>query len=308
MLQADVTSGLALLDQAESLATELDDPTWRAHAAHGKAIAALFWGEPSKAVGLLDEALALHRTGTDPLGAPLALVQLATAHATLGDPEQAIAYTDECIAMSQAVDERWCAALARWTQALTVWHLGESGRARTYAQETLRLKQPFGDRMGMAMSIELVAWTACRDGRHDEAARLLGAVMAALRSIGATLFNNLHADHDRCVQTCRGALGEAAFQDALDSGAALSFDEAVGQALGRRTAAPTGAEPETVIRLTKREAQIAELVAKGLTNREIAENTFISQRTAEGHVDRILRKLGFTTRSQIAAWVVENRR
>jgi DNA-binding CsgD family transcriptional regulator/tetratricopeptide (TPR) repeat protein len=54
--------------------------------------------------------------------------------------------------------------------------------------------------------------------------------------------------------------------------------------------------------LSGREAEVAALVAEGLTNREIGERLFISQRTAENHVKHILTKLGFTTRSQIAAW------
>ena len=55
-------------------------------------------------------------------------------------------------------------------------------------------------------------------------------------------------------------------------------------------------------RLSKRELEVARLVAHGLTNKEIASTLFISQRTAEGHVAQICNKLGFSTRSQIAAW------
>ena len=54
--------------------------------------------------------------------------------------------------------------------------------------------------------------------------------------------------------------------------------------------------------LSKRELEVARLVAQGLTNKEIARTLFISQRTAEGHVAQICNKLGFSTRSQIAAW------
>jgi DNA-binding NarL/FixJ family response regulator len=60
----------------------------------------------------------------------------------------------------------------------------------------------------------------------------------------------------------------------------------------------------TPLVLSPREAEVARLVAKGLTNREIAERLVISDRTAENHVQHILTKLGFTTRSQIAAWSV----
>jgi len=59
--------------------------------------------------------------------------------------------------------------------------------------------------------------------------------------------------------------------------------------------------------LTPRELQIADLVADGLSNREIAAKMVIAQRTAEGHVEHILAKLGFTSRVQIAAWVTQRR-
>lgn len=55
--------------------------------------------------------------------------------------------------------------------------------------------------------------------------------------------------------------------------------------------------------LTRREREIAELVASGLTNREIAGRLFLSVRTVETHVDRAMGKLGFHTRTQLAAWV-----
>jgi DNA-binding CsgD family transcriptional regulator len=55
--------------------------------------------------------------------------------------------------------------------------------------------------------------------------------------------------------------------------------------------------------LSRREAQIAELVARGLTNRQIAAGAHISERTVETHVQHVLAKLGFSSRSQIAAWV-----
>jgi len=59
--------------------------------------------------------------------------------------------------------------------------------------------------------------------------------------------------------------------------------------------------------LSRREREVAELVAHGLTNREIAERLFISERTAEGHVQSIRNKLGCTSRAQIAAWTVQQR-
>jgi DNA-binding CsgD family transcriptional regulator len=55
--------------------------------------------------------------------------------------------------------------------------------------------------------------------------------------------------------------------------------------------------------LTRREQEIAALVARGLSNRQIAAASHISERTVESHVQHVLDKLGFTNRTQIAAWI-----
>ena len=60
--------------------------------------------------------------------------------------------------------------------------------------------------------------------------------------------------------------------------------------------------------LTRREAEVARLVAEGLTNREIADRLFLSVRTVETHVDRVLGKLDFHTRTQLAGWVQQGER
>jgi non-specific serine/threonine protein kinase len=308
VLQGQIDVGRPLLEEALAVATAAGDVTWRAHALHGLALASAFWGEPAAAAPLLEEALALHREGADPFGVPLALVQVATVHATLGHPDRAMAYAEECIALSEAASERWCAALARWVEALVQWRLGRGARARTYARDALRLKEPFGDRMGMAMSVEVVAWAESESGHAAQAARLLGAVQAALDSIGASLFGHLHEDHDRCIELTRETLGDAAFGRAFEEGSALRFDDAVALALGRRTPPPAAAEAHgDEVRLTRRETEIAALVAEGLTNREIAERLVMARRTAEGHVAHILGKLNFTSRAQLAAWVAAQR-
>ena len=59
--------------------------------------------------------------------------------------------------------------------------------------------------------------------------------------------------------------------------------------------------------LTPREMQVARLVAQGSSNKQIAARLVISQRTAEGHVEHILVKLGFTSRAQVAAWIAASR-
>jgi DNA-binding NarL/FixJ family response regulator len=82
----------------------------------------------------------------------------------------------------------------------------------------------------------------------------------------------------------------------------MSPEEAVGLALANE---PDDASPGPRQALTRREAEVAALVARGLTNRDVAAQLFLSVRTVEVHVDHILTKLGFRTRTQLAAWAYE---
>jgi DNA-binding NarL/FixJ family response regulator len=92
---------------------------------------------------------------------------------------------------------------------------------------------------------------------------------------------------------------------AYRAGATLGLAGAAGFALDEPAPAATDATDQAA--LTKRERQVADLVARGLTNREIATELVLSARTAQGHVQNILVKLGFTSRAQIAAWVASLR-
>ncbi|MDQ0598006.1 DNA-binding NarL/FixJ family response regulator [Streptomyces canus] len=69
---------------------------------------------------------------------------------------------------------------------------------------------------------------------------------------------------------------------------------------GQLDRAPARTVPDSP--LTRREAEVAELLGQGLTNQQIADRLVVAVRTAEGHVERILSKLGFTSRSQVAVW------
>lgn len=230
VLQGELGPAREHLERGLEEATDAGDPTWRAHALHGLALLSVFWGDPAEALAPLEEALTLHRDGDDPYGAPLSLVQLATVHATLGAPEKALARAEECIALSREREERWCAAMARWTEALLEWRRGNVAEARAHAQEVLRLKRPFGDRMGLSMSVELVAWTDAVQGRVEQAAVLLGAVELAMRSVGGSLFHHLLEDHFRAVDRVRTALGSA-YDSARERGQVMGFEEAVELAL-----------------------------------------------------------------------------
>jgi DNA-binding NarL/FixJ family response regulator len=107
---------------------------------------------------------------------------------------------------------------------------------------------------------------------------------------------------DRWLESARAATGPAAAR-LIAEGRQLSAEAAFGLALANEPAESgrSGARHQ----LTRREAEVAALVARGLTNRDIADRLVLSVRTVEVHVDHVLTKLSFRTRTQLAAWAYE---
>jgi non-specific serine/threonine protein kinase len=119
---------------------------------------------------------------------------------------------------------------------------------------------------------------------------------------GFAEMSRLHAE---CVEAARHALGEEAYVAAVAAGSGMSARDVV-TLVGRGTAKIEDDAQETPP-LTRREAEVAQLLADGLSNREIAERFHLSIRTVESHVDHILTKLQLPNRTRVAAWFLARR-
>ncbi len=122
--------------------------------------------------------------------------------------------------------------------------------------------------------------------------------------VGANVMPFLAPSLDRAEKSAVAALGTTAFEAELEAGKRLDRDAALGLALGKPAhgAAAVSGNSGTGL-LGKREADVARLIADGLTNKQIGTRLFISERTVDTHVRSILNKLGFSSRAQIAAWM-----
>jgi DNA-binding NarL/FixJ family response regulator len=87
----------------------------------------------------------------------------------------------------------------------------------------------------------------------------------------------------------------------------MSVADAIAYGMDERRPAATVSPDQASTPLTRREQQVAELVAQGRSNKDIAAALVISRRTAESHIEKILIKLGFGNRAQIAAWIAAQR-
>jgi non-specific serine/threonine protein kinase len=305
-LQNDLTEAKEWLGQASAEAQEADDD--RAHGLTDvlRAILALWDGDTETAVASSREGVPLLRDGDD--AELVARFVEALSLASAGEREAARSAYEQLIARSVELDETF-----RRSQALTgLAELAladrDLARANEQAAEALQMKAELDDRMGIAVALDCLGRTALEESRLERAAILLGAAHDIWDEIGmretGNPFSQASSPWDG-MHAARRRMGKSAFRRSFRLGAQLSLDGAVHYALTGELDPDTGPEPAEASPLTKREAEVAALVAQGLSNPQIAERLVISVRTAQGHVENILRKLGFTSRAMVAAWAAQ---
>jgi len=275
-------------------------------------IVALYQGDYERATQLCEETLTLSRelgnkslTGTQ-------LNHLGVVARMKGDYARAIALHSEGLALFRELGDKWNIAMALWPMGQVHIKQRDYSRATECFMEGLVLCRDVGDRFVSQGCLEGLARVASARGHYKRAARLLGAVEELHKRLGYHRALGIQASHERHVASMRAALGDTTFAAAWAEGQSMTLQEIIKYALdsAKMTSSRPGKEKlekGTVMQLlTRREQEVATLVARGLTNRQIATKLVITERTAETHVQNIFNKLGFTSRAQIAAWSVEH--
>lgn len=270
---------------------------------------ALDQGEFDRAAACFGEALTLAQSwGVTKEGTTARLNLGRVAHAR-GDLARAEVYYRES-------REQFASLNAIWGRGEAVLESGRLELARSnragaaaYLYESLALFHELGGRHFLAMGFEGMAALAAYHDDPTCAARLSG-VAAALRAKLHTPLRPIHqSDYAAAMAHARTRLDPHAWEAAWATGHTLSPEQALleAQAITARLAAtvpPATTHDSNGVRLTPRERQVIVLLARGFSNRAIAEELVIAERTAEIHVGNILGKLGATSRAQAAAYAV----
>lgn len=303
LIQGDRSAAAAHLAACRELAVVLDDDVLAAHADHWTGLMQLFSGDLGDAITSYEAAIAVFDRVGDEAAAQTALFQLAMAQTYADLPQDALATCARVLALSKERGEQWCRAYSLWVTGVCQWHRGDAEASRAAAVEALGLQRAFQDGICIALTVELLSWLSCDAGQPERAAELSGAARTVWRLLGTDIeaFGpHITADSVRMATELDRALGRAEAERLRSRHAELTKLGAVELALGGRSK-PRGAQ-QSACPLTPRELEVAQLVAEGLSNRAIADRLVISHRTVDGHVERILAKLEFTSRTQVATW------
>ena len=298
-VQNDGSSARTLLEESLSFAREVDDGHAIAWALHLLGRVTYFEGDLTAASELGHAALALSRAIDDQWVAGWSLHLLARAAHLRGEYPAARELYEESLAVRQELGDRDGSSIVLGLMGMLSFHERKYDDARTLLGRGLRLAHELHYGWPEANMLAAFACVALATGHPVRATRLGAAAERWTRALAVTLVPDHRVALDAALQRARVDLGEPVFAAAWSEGDAMPADQAVTYALDdSRTQAP-GSDGH----LSPREREVALLVARGLTNRQLANELFISTRTADHHVANILAKLGLDTRAQIAGWV-----
>jgi non-specific serine/threonine protein kinase len=309
-LQDDLAAAHALLDEGLAVGRALGHAFSTAYALGWLAAARTSQGDLSRAAALFEQGRSLLPSVVEELDRFMLDTLLDIWEAELAwvqhDDARAGDLLDTGLARARERGDRSICCVFLFRLGLLALKQADYERAATLQREALVLGDATGNQIGILLGLIGLTCVASAQGRMGRAARLLGAA-EAMR--GLALLHYIRADHELALTAARANLGEAAFAAAWAAGRALPLEEAIGEALSaaepespaaaiaQRPAVAGPADP-----LSSREREVAALVARGRTNRQIAEALVVSQRTVEWHVANLLGKLGLETKPQLAIW------
>ncbi|RHW28123.1 LuxR family transcriptional regulator [Nocardioides immobilis] len=319
LIQVDMDAAAAVVDGMRVLVgqpgSEPDRET-EAQAQLAEGLLAAWLGQTERGVELIERSVeGFEETGELSTRA-FALVVSGMLAGFTGHVDRGRESQHRCVALTEPKGEVYMRSFALAILGVLALAEGDTTAATQKLHEALRLKRELGDLLGTALILEFLAWTAVADDQGERAATLLGAAGSVWNLLGVSLdtlphFSERRRDSELAARSMQPA---EAYEKSAAVGANMGTADAITFALdehppraktgsGQRSTDSSASKKSP---LTPREREVALLVQEGLSNQQIAERLVLSTRTAEAHVENILRKLGFSSRASVAAWVAEH--
>jgi non-specific serine/threonine protein kinase len=314
LFQGDYDKAIALLEEGLTLFRELGDRRGVATSLVNLGFAVLHLGDKDRAAMLRQEVEALRGEPLDRWTLAWLTTFLALAALYESDYERSGALARESLAIYRELGDKRGVSLCHIDLGFIELVRGNHEPGAALLEEALRLLRGSEDKFCLAYGFFGLAAVAATRAEPARAARLWGAAEALREEIGVVSLSHWELygyDYEGRVSAARNMLGdEGAWERAWAEGRAMTPEQAVEYALGAREPAPptalTPRKPSIVETpddpLTGREREVAVLVGRGLTDRQISSELSVSERTVHNHVRNILRKLDLRSRAQIAVW------
>ena len=337
-IRGHLAEGTAWLEEA--LAPGGGPDGARAAALNGLGVLAALRGDPARSLGLFTASIDSFRRAGDRPGESRAWTHLGNANALRGDPSGAAQAFAHGLDLARELGDTWLEAFAAFLSGWAATLSGDVASAKSRVIAAAPLFEQIGDRRGAGYSALGLADCLIREGQPDQAlavardgiavfealperwgllygasllaetcgtlgdwpraAMLLGILDTLGERIGGQPFPHQQAGLDELASRAAAELGPAV-QGIRDAGRVIGRGDQITAALWPATSQRPESGGADGLPLTRREREIADLITRGLTNRQIAARLVISERTVDTHVGRILAKLGCTKRSQAAA-------
>jgi len=244
--------------------------------------------------------------GLEDLSSDISLLQARCLNGMFdGDPASVRLAAAEGARLARPANDSYSLEMMLLNEGFAALVMDDVDASRRLFVESLGIAHRVDDRIAQYALLDALSYHAARSGQARLAAQLLGASEATRASAGARHIGFLAPLLAQIQEGGVAALGKAKFDAEFQAGQAMSRAAAVQLALGepaRRVASPPASDGV----LGKRESEVAQLVAQGLSNKQIGSRLFISERTVATHIGSILNKLGFNSRAQIAAWMASS--
>jgi DNA-binding CsgD family transcriptional regulator len=263
-------------------------------------------GEFAAARNLIEQSLTLQRELGDDYGIAWSLAYRGQLAFFLGDLAAAATNIGESLQRFRDLRDAWGIGASLFFLGRIAVVNRDYDLARSQLVESLNaiaVQLPWA----VSFVLDEFALLAVGQGRHRRALRLAGAAAALRDAIGSPLAPAWAADVERRLAPARLALPVEETEAALAEGRVLTQEAAIAEAMASPEPVGDPADPQVdryLDGLTPREREVASLVAQGLTNRQIGAALYISEGTAALHVKHVLGKLGMTSRTQVAAWIL----
>jgi predicted ATPase/DNA-binding CsgD family transcriptional regulator len=310
-----------LITEARDIYQQLGDDRNIAHMIINLASNAEAVEDFAQSKSLAEQSLAMFEEMGESMGIAIALFCLGDVAYLQKDLVKAESSFHESLEFCRKIGNQWAASrrLARLGQISCLQ--GHFRRALEYLDEGLVTARDAGDKWGMVMNMAGMAELVSSQGKPERTARLLAGSQAIFEVFSTNRRPIDRALYENCENAVKTQLGDPVYQAICSEMHSKTPEQIVEYAL----AGPDRIDSDSLLEpnarpfhsltplqeskakyggLTARERQVAMLVAQGKSNASIAEELFVGVRTVEAHITRILTKLNFTSRTQIAGWAI----